>query len=348
MDEISLLRRTRDDIPERTPEEVTRGRAALFQAIDGESPLTAANRAHRRRQGFAWAGFSALGAGALTVALVAGNVLGAGAPGGPGGADAAAADVLESAAIATLETSDPVVGPGQYLLVQTDAFSPALGGEDLSPMFRAANHDELYLPADRTDDWIWLRCKSVLSDISTPEAQQIAEEFASGDTDMRIVAPGGATYGGGQPIDYTDLSAAPRDPQELLTFAYAETDRQGPSRDGAAFEWVVSVLRQGSVPADLRAALYRAASGIPGVTVTEDQATLNGTTGIAIGRVEETNGLRQDIIIDETTGTFIGEREVAVEDTSAARTGESFYSTAVTTTVVDAAPADTSLCNEHR
>jgi len=345
MDEISLLRRTRDDIPERAPEEVTRGRAALFQAIDGESPLTTSNRAHRRR-GFAWAGFSALGAGALTVALVAGNVLGAGAPGGPGGADAAAADVLEAAAMATLETSDPVLEPGQYLRVETDAVYPAIS-QDPAASYMEAVHDELYLPADRDDDWVWVRCERVPLDLTTPEAERAAAEYAEADVDMFYLAPGGELYQGNR-IDWYDSRALPRDPEQLLALIYEETASQGPSRDGEALVWIANLLRQGSTPADLRAALYRAAIDIPGVTVTEDQATLNGTTGIAIGRVETTTGSRDDIIIDEKTGAFIGERTVSVDEAGNALSDEPWISTSVTTTVVDAAPADFSLCNAHR
>jgi len=39
MDEISLLRRSRNDIPERAPEDIARGRAALFDAIESETPV---------------------------------------------------------------------------------------------------------------------------------------------------------------------------------------------------------------------------------------------------------------------------------------------------------------------
>jgi len=39
MDEISLLRRSRIDIPERAPEDIARGRTALFDAIDSEAPV---------------------------------------------------------------------------------------------------------------------------------------------------------------------------------------------------------------------------------------------------------------------------------------------------------------------
>ena len=60
----------------------------------------------------------------------------------------------------------------------------------------------------------------------------------------------------------------------------------------------------------LRAALYKAAALIPGVSVTDDQAALDGQSRVAIGRVEGALNVRQDITIDPTTGQLIGEREV--------------------------------------
>jgi hypothetical protein len=66
--------------------------------------------------------------------------------------------------------------------------------------------------------------------------------------------------------------------------------------------------------APTRAALFRAAALIPGVTLTEDSATLDGTTGVAIGRVEQKYGVRQDLIIDPVDGEMNGEREVATRD----------------------------------
>ena len=95
----------------------------------------------------------------------------------------------------------------------------------------------------------------------------------------------------------------------------------------------------GVAPADVRAALYEAAAGIPGVEITEQVANLEGSTGISIGRVESADNSRQDLIIDRQTGALIGEREVALKDEGwgfPAGTTTSF--TAVRTSVVDSAP----------
>jgi RNA polymerase sigma-70 factor (ECF subfamily) len=145
-----------------------------------------------------------------------------------------------------------------------------------------------------------------------------------------------------------DYDALPRDPTQLLHAIYEINGETGSSRDGQAFEWIVSTLRGGTVPAEFRAALYQATAEIPGVTITEEQATLNGKTGTAIGRLELSSDTRRDIIIDPATGQFIGEREVTLDGWAGVPAGTIMSSTAVTTTLVDAAPTDTALCGNHR
>jgi len=78
------------------------------------------------------------------------------------------------------------------------------------------------------------------------------------------------------------------------------------------------VLSSGLVPADLRAALYTvAATRIPGITVTDRTANLDGRAGVAVGRVQSGpaqsgSDVRQDIIFDSVGGQYIGERQVTI------------------------------------
>ena len=293
---------------------------------------------HSKRRTVPLIGFSMLGAGALAFALVASNVLGF--AGWRGGADPAAAGVLESAAEATLQLSDPVVGPGQYLLVETDAVysSSTSDGNGGFTSYLDGSREELYVPQDRDDDWVWMRHAREPVQTFGPASEAFAARMQSYEQDELLRAPGGRFYGGSP----TEISGAydslPRDPQQLLNAIYVKTLMQGQSRDGAALEWIADVLRSGTVPADLRAALYKAAAQIPGVTITDKQATLDGTTGTAIGRVETTTNIRHDIIIDPATGQFIGEREISLIATNGLPAGTASESTTVKTSIVDKAP----------
>lgn len=382
MDELTLLRNTRDESREPGPEVLARGRAALAARIDGETPVALFSqvgekttfrpvRPRRRRRTIAWAGFSALGAVSLTVALVATDVLGV--AGWNGGADPAAASVLHSAAVATMEVSDPAVAPGQYLFVRTDgAFSSVGTLEEDAERIRAHGgevqpsddvsmiegyHDELYVPADRDDEWVWVQCVRESIQTFGPRSEAFAQQQAAvqDQYDSHVIRrfAGGTVPGGGNFTGYrtatersVDYEALPRDPEDLLEEIYELNGTSGQSRDGEALEWITNALEHGTAPADFRAALYKAAAKIPGVEITDQQATLNGTTGIAIGRLEPADNVRYDIIIDPETGQFIGERAIAVDGYASFPAGTTTSWTAVTTSVVGSAPTDTAPCGE--
>ncbi|WZH38499.1 MAG: CU044_5270 family protein [Microbacterium enclense] len=354
MDDISLLNRVRADVPDRAPQDVIRGRAALLRAIDAP-PAPAPVRHPRRR--WIWVGSAAAATCALTGVIVFGGAFGA-----PVGADPAAAAVLGTAATAARNVVDPVVGAGQYLEIRTDAVYAASGTTEADAeearerdgtteegdvtSFLERDVSALWVPADRSGEWIEVRCARTPVQTFGPQSETFAAEMGIVGGDRRTVFPGGKTEYGA-PITMFDADTAadlPRDPHRLLERIYEENGNAGPSRDGEALVWLADRLRSGTVPADLRSAFYETAALIPGVTITEEQATLNGRTGTAIGRDEGANGFRQDIIIDPETGAFIGERQVLLRPGADMPAGTAIGSTSVTTTVVDAAPEGTSLC----
>lgn len=350
MDELSLLRRIRAEVPEASADALHRGRAALLERAQ-DAPAAPAVSTAKRRHPVRWLGLGAIGtvgAAALILTLVATNVLGL--AGWRGGAESAAAAVLDRAALATITSSDPVLQPGQYLLVGTDAVYRATvrpdgggGDEHTSVTFLTIERDKLYIPADRSGDWVWVRGLTEPYKSFSDEGARLAQEHyarmladTGGEPEM-LRAPRGEFYGSAG--RYDDLGDLPRDPQQLLNYIYKATLGAGRSADGEALVWIADTLRTGRVPADLRAALYRAAAGIPGVEITEQVANLDGRTGISIGRVETVDGTRQDIIIDPATGSLIGEREVLVREALGLPAGTTTAFTAVTTSVVDSAPA---------
>jgi len=342
VDELQLLRSVGKNVADPSEDAFSRGRRGLVEHI-GSQPAIAKPSAKKRFALFG--GTTALAAGALVATLVFTDVLGL--AGWRGGADAAAASALSDAAAATIETSDPVVGPGQYLKVDTEAVFTG-GGQNAdweNFAYLGTQNSQLYIPADYSDEWVLVTeprtAIKVFGEGHEEEAQETAREGFETEDISR------APYGGfdnSKPRDWR-LDALPRDPQQLLNYIYRVTAGHGVSADGQAFDFISTTLRTGVVPAELRAALYRAAAGIPGVEITDEAATLNGRTGIAFGR-EEKNGSLYEIIIDPDTGLLIGERQVQLADSLLVPVfaGEVIGWTAVTTTVVDAAPAGGGLC----
>ena len=136
------------------------------------------------------------------------------------------------------------------------------------------------------------------------------------------------------------VASLPRDPRILLNHIYRVTFGTGPSADGEALVFIADTLNTGLANAETRAALYRAAALIPGVTLTADSATLDGHKGVAIGRVEASTGIRQDLIISPDDGSLIGEREVATRAIKPFTDGATISWTSADATTVNSLPTE--------
>lgn len=271
-------------------------------------------------------------------------------PNGPG-ATAEAAEVLNDAAEATIRTSDPLVGPGQYLKIETTALTyggmQAADGSDIS--WQETVSDQLYIPADKEAEWVWDRGERIplesSSDAQKAAAAEVAQLQKGGLPNPAVGiqrAPGGAFYGNVPMViigtSLQDAGSLPRDPQALLDLIYERTKGKNKTPERAAFVTIADGLRTGAVPADLRAAMYKAAALIPGVVVGDRQATVDGRTGIAIGLPSPEGTSRDDIIIDPATGMVIGEQDVLLTDLPSSPAGTVSSWTSVQTSVVDSAP----------
>ena len=346
MDELQQLRAFGEDVAGPSEGALSRGRRGLVEHI-GSRPT--ATKSSSKKCFALLSGTTALAAGALVATLVFTNVLGL--AGWRGGADAAAASALSDAAAATIETADPIVGPGQYLKVDTEAvYVIQAQNEDWENIaYLETQNGQVYIPADYNDDWVWVREQSEALRVFGVGFEDEVEDWVANHSSPEEVirAPEGRFYNG-EPKDL-GLAELPRDPQQLLNYIYRVTAGQGPGVDYQAFDFISATLRTGAVPAELRAALYRAAAGIPGVEITAKSATLNGRTGIAFG-IEDKNGYLHEIVIDPETGLLIGERLVQLFDSKLVPVfaGEVVGWTSVTSSVVDSAPAGGSLCGHGR
>lgn len=348
MDDLQLLREMRSDIGSAPPATLARGRNKLMTRIDTASRSGATTRTptlatvspirFRRRILLASAAAALLVGG-----IVAADVV---LPARPG-ATAEAAEVLNNAAAATIQTSDPVVGPGQYLKIDT---TTRYGGSSVTAdgtqlFWQEKSGGQVYVPADQDGEWVWKREESVPVEFSSEaakvEATRLQEKTPSDMVGIQR-ALGGAFNGGGQTIiggvPLGEVADLPRDPRALLDQIQDRTKGAGKSPEIKALGTITAALRTGVIPADLRAALYKAAALIPGVTVADKQATIDGRTGVAIGIASPDGGSRQETIIDPATGLLIGERNVMLKDYPGSPAGTIITWTSVRTSVVDGAP----------
>lgn len=260
----------------------------------------------------------------------------------------AAAAQLNSAAD-KIGASDPAQGPTQFRYVGTHAWwmaSTSVNQQSFS--YLAENLLETWVPADQKQDWLWRRDVTgkrkwlqgteeqaraagyPIDDAAWPEGEWRApcgDWFAKDEGKQPCADPGSW-----QRPTPEFLAGLPRDPDQLFNRLKADAPE---NKRGHAeiLVYAADALRSGLIPADLRAALYRALGKLPGLEITEQVANLDGRKGTAYG-VNDGN-IRQEIIVDPATGEFIGERETAAKDLDGLPAGTVMTYTSVTTSIVD-------------
>lgn len=344
MDDLQLLRGMRSDIGSAPQPTLDRGREKVMSRISAASafePPTTNVKATVRPIRFRRRILFASAAAALLIGgIVVADVVRPAAP----GATAEAAEVLNNAAAATIQTADPVVRPGQYLRIQSTNLwaTEAVDENGNEYQWLDTEKQTMHVPANRDGEWVWERSGRIPTTFFDEESKAYVDRTqAVGPEPYVLRGVNGAFAGPGTEPSFPSpsyLDSLPRDPRLLLEDIYEKTDGKGQSVDGEALVFIADLLRTGVVPGEVRAALYKAAALIPGVTVTEEQATLDGRKGVAIGRVENSSHFRQDIIIDPTNGLPIGERQVLTESRGTMPSGTATTWTAVETSVTDITP----------
>jgi hypothetical protein len=336
MDELTVLRRAREDVQAVEPQALADARRRLMVVA------TAKPRRSRPRTLLL---VPATAAACLLVALTVGLW--------PGGQQTAtAAEVLRAASTASSRTADPVTGPGQYLEVTTrekslgyvtgEAGGGVVGAYVVRPV------QTVWVPHDRATAWVSRSYSLAPGNVYGDEAvrRAAARDFAESATAQHPVlerAAGGAfgngELGGGEDtsIGVDDLASLPRDGRALLDRLSNAPGVPEPRGDKVMSQ-VATLLRSGLVPHDLRAAMYDALALLPGVVITDDQASLDGRTGTAIGVRSSTGYELDEVIIDPETGDYLGQRQTQLVREGAVPAGTVMDSTSVSVRVVDQAP----------
>jgi hypothetical protein len=312
-------------------ERLAGARAELLTAA-GTKPAAA----HAPRRLRRWTGWAATAA--TIVALAVGLVLGH--PGNDPVASAAARE-LNSAA-EKIGGSDQPLGPGQYRYIVEHAWWGSAHQIDSGKFltFLEEHEIETWVPADERQEW--MRRDSVTGnykwiDGSDAEAKANGVEVPYASPGEKELARCGIFFSNtpGRPCPHVGdwqepnkefMASLPRDPHALYDRLHKDTAGSGHGPTSAMLVYVSDILRSGLVPADLRAALYRALALAPRLEITEKVANLDGRKGIAFGVTVDHE--RQEVIIDPATGQFIGEREMETN-------GTVDEYTSMTTTVVD-------------
>jgi hypothetical protein len=247
-----------------------------------------------------------------------------------------------------IAVSDRPVRPDQYRFVETHAWWLGTFG----PHQHLTEHRlRLWAPWLAERDWLLERELTGAQRWLTGSAEEAADDGF----DLRDVAPVGrfaAPYGdfGTAPADdFEDFclpaGAPPRgswkapNPQffaQLPLDPAALLDRLVEDNPGSwfgPFAAAVTALRTGLVPGPLRAALYKALTGLPDVTVAP-ATNLDGVACLAL--VHDQGRTTSELMVDPRNGQFAGERDtLRIDSRAGLRAGTVISTTAVRTAVVD-------------
>jgi hypothetical protein len=205
---------------------------------------------------------------------------------------------------------------------------PAVPNASAQVLERAADAAEKHpFTAPRDDQWIYTEDELTDEDGGTPKTVRRWHRadgggFAALDEHGRLqvetsepssARPGKRTPG---PLEsYKAMAALPTDPDALLRWAYEETEHvtgAGTTRDAEAYSIFRGILGAGVTPPELEAALFRAIKRIPGVTVSSVDVLGHPTLALAL----TDDWLRQELLLDERTYAYRGQRSTIVKDTT--------------------------------
>ncbi|MGW0708228.1 CU044_5270 family protein [Streptomyces sp. NPDC002643] len=207
--------------------------------------------------------------------------------------------LLDEISLAAADTTHPDVAPGQYIYIESKTAQTYIKTvDDKSSLVSDELHRrQVWESPDGTKGWL---IDPGVND--SPEGETLSLPDERGDTpEATLNAP-----------SYDYLADLTTDPDALLAKIYKETEGQGNSPDQQAFATIGDLLGESYPPAELYSALFKAAAKIPGVVVVEDAVDADGRHGVAVARLDETSGQREEWIFDKKTHVFLGERIVQI------------------------------------
>lgn len=340
-------------VPDWTEEELDEALMAVLDASLALDPPAmtvpwqpAATPPHRHRNRRRWVVMAAITAVLAFAAMLVPSLL----PLGGQVQNTAAAATLTQAARNAMSSVDPAVGPGQYLQITTDDVHLLSSGTEAGTYITLIKGRlTRWIPHDVTDNWvrreIGFGATAILSGAAAAAAAGVTVDPAPV-VYPDLVAPCGAFYGAGactgdgswQDPTMPWIDALPTDPSDMYDKLWSDTKGHGRDHSDEMLVYATDALKTGLIPKDKTAAIYLTLARVPGVSLLNGAATLDGRTGRAF--TVTAAGFRHEMIIDPATGDYIGTREVQLFDEPEAgvTAGMTVRWSATTTTVVNTIP----------
>ncbi|MER7180777.1 CU044_5270 family protein [Streptomyces hyaluromycini] len=208
--------------------------------------------------------------------------------------------LLDRIALAAAAEDQPAVKPGQYVYIESqtaDTFLKTVG-DKTTVAGHKLHRRQVWESPDGTKGWL---VDPAVND--SPEGETLSLPDEQGNTPEAFL----------NNPSYDYLAGLTTDPDALLAKIYKETAGHGNSPAQEAFSTIGDLLGESYPPAGLYSALFRTAAKIPGVVVVDDAVDAAGRHGVAVARLDETSGQREEWIFDRKTHVYLGERTVQVK-----------------------------------
>ncbi|NDU76420.1 hypothetical protein GWI34_27885 [Actinomadura sp. DSM 109109] len=309
---MTELERFRSDVPELDLADVRAEEHRLLSVMRDSARSGRASGRPRRplrlRIGLVAAGLAAAAA-AGAVALDTG-----GEPGTPPVVHTmpvASVQVLKRAADRAATSPELRPRPGQFLVFAsrtTDTVESNSGGRHARYLDRQERKIWLPVDGDATRGVLWARKLEPKPYPGWPVPAEAREGVGRASTSRAADFDNRAEH---LRNDYAYLSRLPAEPAEMYEHLYTGLGN-GPEADAAAWQNVGGMLTEAYMPRAQRAALFRAAAAIRGVTTVGRAVDAAGRTGIAVTLNPPGSALREEYIFDGRTYEFLGRRSVVV------------------------------------
>ncbi|MET8447906.1 CU044_5270 family protein [Streptomyces sp. NPDC005209] len=207
--------------------------------------------------------------------------------------------LLDQISLAAAESDTSALKPGQYVYIESKSADTHVryDGDEASLVSDALHKRQIWESADGTKGWL------IDPAVNGPEGETLSLPDELGNTPKATLnAP-----------SYDFLAKLPTDPDKLLAMIYKAGEGHGNSPDQQAFTTIGDLVKESYPPAKLYSALFKAAAKIPGVVVVPNAKDALDRTGVAVARLDELGGFREEWIFDKKTHVFLGERVVQVK-----------------------------------